>query len=67
MAEHNLYSDVRLDKELKLREEIIDLFCPSLYDRDLVKLGMLLCLLGGVTHVNHSTRIRGQSHLLLVR
>lgn len=67
MAEHSLYSEEeRLDKELKMRQDIIDLFCPSLYDRDLVKLGVLLCLLGGVPHIRHNTRIRGHSHLLLV-
>jgi DNA helicase MCM9 len=67
MAEHSLYSeDEKLDKELKMRQDIIDLFCPNLYDRDLVKLGVLLCLLGGVPHTTHNTRIRGQCHLLLV-
>jgi DNA helicase MCM9 len=32
----------------------------------MVKLGVLLCVLGGVGQVSHQTRIRGQSHLLLI-
>lgn len=67
IAEHSLYSEeMRVEKELKLRQDVIDLFCPNLYNRDLVKLGVLLCLLGGVSQTTHNTRIRGQSHLLLV-
>lgn len=42
------------------------MFCPELYGRSVEKLGVLLCVLGGVPAMNQSTRIRGQSHLLLV-
>jgi DNA helicase MCM9 len=37
-----------------------------IYGRNVVKLGLLLSLLGGVSVENENSKIRGQSHVLLV-
>jgi len=52
---------------LKARDEIVAMACPSLAGMYLVKLGLLLTLIGGVSHTDASSmRVRGESHLLLV-
>lgn len=54
-------------KPLHGRNEILASFCPQVYGLYLVKLAVSLVLIGGVQRVKESgTRIRGESHLLLV-
>ena len=52
---------------LKGRNEILAGFCPQVYGLYVVKLAVTIALIGGVQRVKESgTRIRGESHLLLV-
>lgn len=54
-------------KPLLGRNEILASFCPQVFGLYLVKLAVSLVLIGGVQRVKESgTRIRGESHLLLV-
>jgi len=49
------------------RNEILSGFCPQVYGLYIVKLAVTIALIGGVQRVKESgTRIRGESHLLLV-
>ena len=49
------------------RNEIIASICPQVFGLYLVKLAVALTLIGGVQRVSKSgTRVRGESHLLLV-
>jgi DNA replicative helicase MCM subunit Mcm2 (Cdc46/Mcm family) len=41
-----------LIKQLEFRREIIENFCPAIYGRSIVKLGLLLSLVGGVSLEN---------------
>ena len=66
-SEYNLTSKERIIiKQLEFRREIVENFCPSIYGRDMVKLGLILALLGGVSMDNENSRIRGNSHVLLI-
>jgi DNA replicative helicase MCM subunit Mcm2 (Cdc46/Mcm family) len=49
-----------------MRNEIVKKFSPNIYGREAIKLGLILSLLGGVSINNENTKIRGQSHVLLV-
>ena len=49
-----------------LRNTIVSKFCSGIFGREAVKLGLILALLGGVSLKNEHTKIRGQSHVLLV-
>ncbi|XP_037296917.1 DNA helicase MCM9 [Manduca sexta] len=63
---------------LKGRDQILKSVCPQVYGLHLVKLAVLLTVITGANHVEedankksaqddqHSTRVRGQCHLLLV-
>ncbi|KAI5644525.1 MCM2/3/5 family domain-containing protein [Phthorimaea operculella] len=62
---------------LKGRDRILQAVCPQVYGLHLVKLAVLLTVITGSDHVvetddkkcsddKHSTRVRGQCHLLLV-
>ncbi|KMT01550.1 hypothetical protein BVRB_9g215510 [Beta vulgaris subsp. vulgaris] len=52
---------------LKGRNEILKGICPQVFGLFTVKLAVALTLIGGVQHVDASgTKIRGESHLLLV-
>nr|XP_047132529.1 DNA helicase MCM9 [Hydra vulgaris] len=52
---------------LRGRNEILRSFCPQVYGLYLVKLTVALVLVGGVQRLKKSgTKIRGESHLLLV-
>lgn len=52
---------------LSARNRILASFCPQVYGLYLVKLAVCLVLTGGVQHnENSGSRIRGESHLLLV-
>ena len=52
---------------LKGRNEILSGFCPQVYGLYVVKLAVTIALIGGVQRIKESgTRIRGESHLLLV-
>jgi DNA helicase MCM9 len=52
---------------LRARDVIIRSICPQLYGLYMVKLSVAMTLIGGVQQVDASgTRIRGESHLLLV-
>ncbi|KAK7302544.1 hypothetical protein RJT34_13436 [Clitoria ternatea] len=55
------------DEPLKGRNAILRGICPQVFGLFTVKLAVALTLIGGVQHVDASgTRIRGESHLLLV-
>lgn len=51
---------------LKGRNLILKSMCPQIYGLYLVKLSVVLTLIGGVAMYKGNTRIRGESHLLLV-
>jgi len=40
--------------------------CPQLYGMYLVKLAVSLVIAGGVSRTQNGTKVRGESHLLLV-
>jgi DNA helicase MCM9 len=48
------------------RNLILKSFCPNIYGMYMTKLAVVLTLLGGVAKSDNNTRIRGDSHLLLV-
>lgn len=49
------------------RNHILASFCPQVYGLYVIKLAVTLVLIGGVQRVDNSgTRVRGESHLLLV-
>ncbi|XP_042007045.1 probable DNA helicase MCM9 [Salvia splendens] len=55
------------DSPLKGRNAILRGICPQIFGLFTVKLAVALTLIGGVQHVDASgTKIRGESHLLLV-
>jgi DNA helicase MCM9 len=54
------------ENPLKARNFIIKSMCPQIYGLYLVKLALGLTLIGGVAELKGTTRIRGESHLLLV-
>ncbi|KAL2629347.1 hypothetical protein R1flu_014033 [Riccia fluitans] len=55
------------DTPLKGRNEILQGICPQVFGLFTVKLAVALTLIGGVQHINESgSRVRGESHLLLV-
>ena len=55
------------DAPLHGRNHILSSFCPQVYGLYAVKLAVALVLIGGVQRVDASgTRVRGESHLLLV-
>ncbi|MED6108724.1 DNA helicase mcm9 [Stylosanthes scabra] len=55
------------DAPLKGRNAILQGICPQVFGLFTVKLAVALTLIGGVQHVDASgTRVRGESHLLLV-
>ncbi|XP_071740444.1 probable DNA helicase MCM9 [Rutidosis leptorrhynchoides] len=62
----NFWSDFK-DTPLKGRNAILRAICPQVYGLFTVKLAVALTLIGGVQQVDASgTKIRGESHLLLV-
>ncbi|XP_031492201.1 probable DNA helicase MCM9 isoform X5 [Nymphaea colorata] len=55
------------DNPLKGRNAILHGICPQIFGLFTVKLAVALTLVGGVQHVDASgTKVRGESHLLLV-
>ncbi|XP_020221039.1 probable DNA helicase MCM9 isoform X2 [Cajanus cajan] len=55
------------DSPLKGRNAILRAICPQVFGLFTVKLAVALTLIGGVQHVDATgTRVRGESHLLLV-
>lgn len=50
----------------ELRKQVICSFAPSIYACDEVKLGILLCLIGGVREDIGPLHLRGHSHCLLL-
>uniref|UniRef100_M1AXY1 DNA helicase n=1 Tax=Solanum tuberosum TaxID=4113 RepID=M1AXY1_SOLTU len=55
------------DTPLKGRNAILQGICPQVFGLFTVKLAVALMLIGGVQHVDASgTKVRGESHLLLV-
>ncbi|XP_047315145.1 probable DNA helicase MCM9 isoform X3 [Impatiens glandulifera] len=55
------------DSPLKGRNAILQAICPQIFGLFTVKLAVALTLIGGVQHVDASgTKVRGESHLLLV-
>lgn len=55
------------DNPFKGRNTILQNICPQVYGLFTVKLAVALTLIGGVQHIDASgTRVRGESHLLLV-
>lgn len=62
----NFWSEFK-DTPLKGRNAILRAICPQVYGLFTVKLAVTLTLIGGVQHVDASgTKVRGESHLLLV-
>ncbi|GAA0172536.1 DNA metabolism protein [Lithospermum erythrorhizon] len=60
------WSDFK-DSPLKGRNAILRGICPQVFGLFTVKLAVALTLIGGVQHVDGSgTKVRGESHLLLV-
>jgi DNA replicative helicase MCM subunit Mcm2 (Cdc46/Mcm family) len=55
-----------LRREMELRNTVVSKFSSNIFGRENIKLGLLLGLLGGVSIHNEHTRIRGQSHILLI-
>ena len=52
---------------LRGRNQILASFCPQVFGLYVVKLAVVLVLIGGVQRQEESgTRIRGESHILLV-
>ncbi|KAL3687364.1 hypothetical protein R1sor_013673 [Riccia sorocarpa] len=55
------------DNPLQGRNEILQGICPQVFGLFTVKLAVALTLIGGVQHINESgSRVRGESHLLIV-
>lgn len=55
------------DEQLRARDEIVRSICPQIYGMYLLKLILAMTLVGGVSYRDPSgTRIRGESHLLMV-
>ncbi|KAL9174513.1 hypothetical protein ABFS82_02G057100 [Erythranthe guttata] len=55
------------DTPLKGRNAILRAICPQVFGLFTVKLAVALTLIGGVQHIDASgTKVRGESHLLLV-
>ena len=53
--------------ELAGRDALLSCVCPTAHGMYLVKLALLLVVIGGVESVDaHGTKVRGESHLLLV-
>ncbi|XP_043817195.1 probable DNA helicase MCM9 isoform X3 [Manihot esculenta] len=66
MKFNQFWSDFK-DTPLKGRNAILRGICPQIFGLFTVKLAVALTLIGGVQHVDASgTKIRGESHLLLV-
>ncbi|KAI4375879.1 hypothetical protein MLD38_013697 [Melastoma candidum] len=63
----NMFWDRFRDTPLKGRNAILRGVCPQVFGLFTVKLAVALTLIGGVQHVDASgTKVRGESHLLLV-
>ncbi|KAL9253396.1 putative DNA helicase MCM9 [Drosera capensis] len=59
--------EIYKDSPLKGRNAILKGICPQVFGLFTVKLAVALTLIGGVQHVDASgTKVRGESHLLLV-
>lgn len=56
----------QLHDPLAARNRILASFCPQVYGLYLAKLAVCLVLTGGVHNENSGSRVRGESHLLLV-
>ncbi|KAK9286477.1 hypothetical protein L1049_014874 [Liquidambar formosana] len=66
MKYNQFWSDFK-DTPLKGRNAILRGICPQIFGLFTVKLAVALTLIGGVQHVDGSgTKVRGESHLLLV-
>ncbi|KAL0357049.1 UNVERIFIED_CONTAM: putative DNA helicase MCM9 [Sesamum calycinum] len=66
MKFNQFWSDFK-DTPLKGRNAILRGICPQVFGLFTVKLAVALTLIGGVQHVDASgTKVRGESHLLLV-
>lgn len=49
------------------RNELLSSLCPQIFGLYLVKLSVALTLIGGIQRISKSgTKVRGESHLLLV-
>ena len=66
-CEFSEYWENYKDFPLEGRNRILSAFCPQVFGLYVVKLAVSLALIGGVQRIKESgTRIRGESHLLLV-
>lgn len=59
-------AEVGKKEDFALRKNIIQSFAPFLYGLDWVKLGILLCAIGGVREEIGALHLRGHSHCLLL-
>ena len=55
-----------LNHEIENRNQIIKSICPDIFEKNEIKLALILCLIGGIPTNQNGTRIRGLCHLLLV-
>ncbi|KAL9651296.1 hypothetical protein ABK040_001249 [Willaertia magna] len=62
---HNFWEKYK-DKPLAARNLILKSMCPQLFGLYYVKLAVALTIIGGVPMRKNNTRIRGESHLLIV-
>ncbi|KAL4487560.1 hypothetical protein ABPG72_017349 [Tetrahymena utriculariae] len=63
----NFYKKQRdLTTEIAARNQLIQSSCPDIFEKNDIKLAVLLCLIGGVSRIENNTRIRGQCHMMLV-
>lgn len=75
MSEYSLLTELSMSesmpemviaRQLKYRNEVVESFCPNIFGRHNIKLGLILSLLGGVSYKNENSKLRGQSHVLLI-
>lgn len=65
-AEFEKFWTEHSDCPLAGRDKILENFCPSIYGLYVIKLAVLLVVIGGVRTVRSGTKVRGESHILLV-
>eukprot|EP01083_Nonionella_stella_P111989 328915_1 len=62
----NFWRDNGIQSPIRARNMILANLCPQLCGMYVIKLAVALTIIGGMPREEYGTRIRGQSHLLLV-